>query len=349
MRNPNLLFDYTDWYSVNQHQQNKLLEEINNIDGNQLLNSAIEDLCDYFEKKYWVEVPTLDIENIVSDQHEKKIDVSNDFTRAISNRNQPFYIDGTSIEITIPFDGDSELFKVRPTSYTLNPPRAEIRNNHIILEIEGVDLTSENVQRHIKSTISKIEQYLSTLRNDAQSLNSGLKSSARSAIEQRREKLLKDRNLLGDLGFKIKERSEHSQTYTTPDVRKKISPSFPAASTTPYKPEPVLHDKDYDHILSVIQNMVQVMERSPAAFKTMNEEAIRDHFLVQLNGHYEGNATGETFNCQGKTDILIRSDGKNIFIGECKFWSGPKKLIETIDQLLSYSSWRDTKVAVIIF
>lgn len=68
-----------------------------------------------------------------------------------------------------------------------------------------------------------------------------------------------------------------------------------------------------------------------------------------MNGHYEGQATGETFNYQGKTDILIRSDGKNIFIGECKYWSGPKKFSETIDQLLGYSSWRDTKVAVIVF
>ncbi len=81
----------------------------------------------------------------------------------------------------------------------------------------------------------------------------------------------------------------------------------------------------------------------------MDEEALRSHFLVQLNGHFEGQATGETFNYQGKTDILIRSEGKNIFVAECKFWSGAKKLAETIDQLLSYSSWRDTKVAVILF
>ena len=40
---------------------------------------------------------------------------------------------------------------------------------------------------------------------------------------------------------------------------------------------------------------------------------------------------------------------KNIFIAECKYWGGPKTLLETIDQLLGYSSWRDTKVAVIIF
>lgn len=101
--------------------------------------------------------------------------------------------------------------------------------------------------------------------------------------------------------------------------------------------------------MSVIHNMARVMEYSPSAFARMDEESLRFHFLVQLNGHYLGQATGETFNYQGKTDILIRSEGKNIFVAECKFWGGPKKLLETIDQLLTYSCWRDTKVAVILF
>jgi hypothetical protein len=46
---------------------------------------------------------------------------------------------------------------------------------------------------------------------------------------------------------------------------------------------------------------------------------------------------------------LIRAEGRNVFIAECKFWGGEKQFLETIDQLLSYLSWRDTKAAVIIF
>ena len=147
----------------------------------------------------------------------------------------------------------------------------------------------------------------------------------------------------------MKERQDAPLTYVAPEVRRNITPSLPPASTAPYQPELALSIADYEHILSVIQNMAQVMELSPSAFTTMDEETLRSHFLVQLNGHYQGGATGETFNYEGKTDILIRAQGKNIFIGECKYWGGPKKLIDTIDQLLSYSSWRDTKVAVIIF
>jgi hypothetical protein len=88
---------------------------------------------------------------------------------------------------------------------------------------------------------------------------------------------------------------------------------------------------------------------SPHAFFDVGEEVLRFHFLVQPNGVFEGQATGETFNFQGKTDILIRADGKSIFIAECKFWKGENSFIETIDQLLSYLSWRDTKATVVVF
>ena len=81
---------------------------------------------------------------------------------------------------------------------------------------------------------------------------------------------------------------------------------------------------EYEEILRMMQSMAQVMELSPHVFETLGEEDLRTHFLVALNGQYEGQATGETFNFQGKTDILIRADGRNVFIAECKFWSGGK-------------------------
>lgn len=112
----------------------------------------------------------------------------------------------------------------------------------------------------------------------------------------------------------------------------------------------MLAEAHYQHILNVVvDNMTVVMERSPTAFAEMGEEDIRQHYLVQLNGHFEGAATGGTFNHQGKTDILIRVEGKNIFIAECKFWRGEKQFVETVDQILSYLSWRDTKAAIILF
>jgi hypothetical protein len=117
----------------------------------------------------------------------------------------------------------------------------------------------------------------------------------------------------------------------------------------PFKPEPVLEEANYRAILDIIQSMALVMERSPTAFAEIGEEDLRQHFLVQLNGQFEGAASGETFNYQGKTDILIREQDRNIFIAECKFWRGEKSFAETLDQILSYLSWRDKKGAVVVF
>lgn len=141
-------------------------------------------------------------------------------------------------------------------------------------------------------------------------------------------------NLLASLGIALKHRPNTTATYTAPEVRRKIAPKLPPATTGKFKPEPILQEAEYQHILDVIDGMVKVMERSPKAFRNIDEEVLRTHFLVQLNGHYEGGATGETFNYEGKTDILIRSEDRNIFIAECKFWGGPAKLTETLDQLL---------------
>ena len=37
------------------------------------------------------------------------------------------------------------------------------------------------------------------------------------------------------------------------------------------------------------------------------------------------------------------------FIAECKNWRGAKYLLAAIDQLFTYTIWRDTKAAILIF
>lgn len=231
----------------------------------------------------------------------------------------------------------------------MNPPRGTVSSGTLRFTIQGTNLTGDSVQSEIKSRLENIEQYLGWLNNTATPFNDALKGQATGQIEARKQKLLADRSLVSGLGFKMRERKDAPRTYAAPSVKRKITPKPPSASTKPYAPEPVLEQSQYEHILGVLENMASVMEQSPKAFGQMDEEALRTHFLVQLNGQYEGNATGETFNFEGKTDILIKVEGKNIFIGECKFWKGEKAFLDTIDQLLGYVSWRDTKAAVLVF
>lgn len=344
-----LLFCRVDWHSVAEQQRNSLFKEIDAYNGDQLLNTALDDLVAYFVRKYEIDVPVLHEDQIAADQRETQIDVSQDRNRYILDRSGPFYVTGTIVEVEVPFSGDGQIFKVQPTTFTLNPPRAEIHPGKVILRIQGTNLDGPSVKRRIEETLSEIQTNLDRLRVSAEEFNGSLLRLATERIEARKKKLLADRNLVSGLGFALKSREGAARTYAAPEIRRKIVPVPPKASSGPYRPEPVMSDADYENILSLLEGMVRVMECSPHDFSNMGEETLRSHFLVQLNAQYVGQATGETFNYEGKTDILVKSDGRNIFVGECKFWKGQKKYLETIDQLLSYLSWRDTKAAVVVF
>lgn len=348
-RDRNYLFTDYDLRQTLENHETKMYREIDSIEPNRLLNTSVNDLCDYFEAEYLVEAPQLREDQVTVDQGETQIDVSQDRNRYIRDRSRPFHITGVAVTFFVPFEGDAELFKCRPSSYTTAPPMAEVSKDELRIRYTKTDHDAERLKTEFQREIGEIGRYLGWVQNDVAAFNKTVRQKAETRINHRREKLLKDQGLAAGLGFPMRERPGATKTYVTPEVRRKPKVEMPKASTEPYVQEPVLDLGDYEHILSVVNNMVLVMERSPHAFHDMNEEDLRQHFLVQLNGQYEGQATGETFNYQGKTDILIRVEGKNIFIGECKFWHGPKGFTETMDQVLGYTSWRDTKTALFIF
>jgi len=321
---------------------------IDAIDGNKLLNTSVEDLANYFEQEYKINVPMLKEDQITVDQNETQIDVSHDPFRFIPD-GKPFYVTGTNITYFVPFEGDASLFQLRASSFTFNPPLAEISGNELKIVFVFEKGNPQQIGERFKSILAEIKSNLDCMRNDVRSHNESIRNKAKGQIEARRQKLLRDQGLVSSLGFPLRQREGTAKTYVAPITKKRISVSMPSANTQPFKPEPTLDMQEYENILSIMSNMVTVMERSPMAFKDMKEEDIRQHFLVQLNGQYEGQATGETFNFEGKTDILIRSEGKNIFIAECKFWKGPKGFTDTIEQLFGHTTWRDTKTAILVF
>jgi hypothetical protein len=256
---------------------------------------------------------------------------------------------GVRITIRVPFDGEADLFYTRSNQFTSSPPRAKIEGSELVLIYEMPNDARRELRPEIDAALSTIEEHIQWQHGLISNHNTSITQTATQIIASRRERLLANSNQLTSLGIPVKTRSDAPITYAIPEVRKKIVPTLPAATSAPYNPEPILTMELYEHILTIIQNMTLVMERSPSAFKKMGEEDLRQHFLVQLNGQFEGRATGETFNAEGKTDILLRENGSNVFIAECKFWKGQKHFAEAIDQLLGYTAWRDSKTAILVF
>lgn len=182
--------------------------------------------------------------------------------------------------------------------------------------------------------------------------NSNLPSAISNFITQRRERLGTVDVTIKSIGYPIRRKSNVDTPLNIPKAKSKIrleKRKKRKSKTALEKPaERNISMDDFDSILSDIERMAKVIEQSPSAFRDMDEQSLRWIFMIPLNIQYDS-TTAETFNYKGKTDILIREEGNNIFIAECKIWRGASSFRSAIDQVLGYTTWRDTKIALLIF
>ena len=319
----NLLFQKKDLYRFLEQRKHELKEEVEEYESNYILNVSEEDFCQYLVSKYSFKIPKI-YEDKIYVYSRKEVDIDISGFRTGSDR--PSYVKGVQVIIAVPFEGDEDLFQCTPSISTSDPPRGEIRGQEIHLTCETAEHNVEGLKQMYQRELNKIKKDLEWVKHDVEPFNRSLESFVRQLVSQRKKKLLDDANLISSLGIPVRRREDMPATYTIPSIRKKLRFELPKVSKEPFKPEPALALEVYENILETIYNMSLVMERSPKTFSKLEEEEIRDHFLMMLNAQYEGQATGETFNYGGKTDILIRVEGKNAFIAECKFWRGEKNL-----------------------
>jgi hypothetical protein len=196
--------------------------------------------------------------------------------------------------------------------------------------------------------------YLEMQAAEVERFNESLTKEIIDTLIYRRDGYLQAHQYLAGLRIPVYPRPDAPQTFAAPGIQRRPAPQV-APQQPGQPPQAILIDEFYEHIIHVISAMARGMERTPGDYATWEEEKLRDALLVILNTHYMGGATGETFNKGGKTDILVRVADRSVFVGECKWWSGSKPFAGTgadrsaLDQLLSYTTWRDAKLALAIF
>ena len=343
MNNNGYLFRNYNLADIIEHQKREMLAKINNEENEYLANINIENYLEYLYATYKMDCPLIQEDKIYYEQHEGKIERYNQFYSEIG------YIDGIVINVYVPFVGNKDLFLAKANTWSTGVPMASIIDSNILF-VFGVtidEIDTFDLQSRIEKSIQEIKRHLEFTKKDLTEYNESIKTIAIDEINYKIEKYKKISKFTKDVPYKLLKNDNQPLTYKVPNVVQKIEIVKPVANQT--LPEPIIEENDYNHILNICSDMAVVMERSPKVFSNMDEETIRTHFLVQLNGHYQGQATGETFNSNGKTDILIRNDNQNVFIAECKFWKGKKGYLSTIDQLLGYVTYRDTKTAIFMF
>ncbi len=331
-----------------ENRRNTIISSIENEKDDYLLNVNEEDYIEFKKSEGLIDPLEILIDDIYVSSSEQMIPAEN-FPGGFNIYSGKSYKKDV-IKFHIPFTGNQELLTCRPSTRLLWSIDVEVTNTEISFEIINFSDDAEKIKREKDSNINNILQQFEHLKKDLIGYNSNLGSQIRRAFEVRKQRIKKKAGVLESLGVPIKKTSAPA-TFSVPSIQKKksILVTKPEVHDVGYTPEPTLDNNVYNEILNLIHDVGKEFERLPSLYANKEEEHLRDHFLMMLEPNFKGTATGETFNKSGKTDILLRHEGLNLFIGECKFWKGIKGFHETITQLLGYLTWRDSKAAVIIF
>jgi hypothetical protein len=262
----------------------------------------------------------------------------------------------TQYTLRIPYSGHPAPFNMKASTHFTQPIEGSIdeRASELVIVWEGDRPDPNAIKQFFDRRLDQVEQGLGFARSDINAHNGNLINQASGWVAQRRARLLAARKVHADIGFPIRRRAD-ADAHAVPVRRRPLVVQHPVSerrSSKPFEPEPTLREADYEAALAVLRNARNAFERSPSLTEKLGEELIRDLLLILLNAQFEGKAGGEVFNCSGRTDILIRDNDANVFIAECKIFGpkdGSKKVTDTINQLLRYLTWRDTKAAILLF
>ncbi len=333
-----------------QKIRNEIDEEINKKNDNYISKVNEMEYATYLSNKYLINFPVI---------HQNKVTVSKR-EEDIHGRLFPFdfvvdqekYYKKRVISYIIPYTGNIKYLQYLPSKIYNSCIGSEIEERFEEIFIDIIDFYEQAnlIKKQYDSELKNVFSNYDNLKNECESFNSGLIDHILSKLKYRKQTINRSLEFMNSLGVPLKKNEDTPETFSIPNpiLRKKIIVEPTIESTK--KIEPALNISIYNEILKTINDIGKNFERMPSLYKDKDEESLRDHILMIVDPNFQlGNATGETFNKNGKTDIALIYDGNIVFIAECKFWKGEKQYLKSIDQLLGYLTWRNSKTALIVF
>ena len=210
------------------------------MDEVRVLNTSPGDLRDYFIDKYIVDPIVIDESAIRDDYCNIPVDVRRNFEYIVYDRIRPTFVTGTRITFYVPFSGDTDLFKYRPSRSGANPPRGVIQGNEVVFVYDRTSQDAQGIGVEFERDMENVKKHVAWISSDIAQFNSTIRTIVSQQIDARRQKLLRDRGTVEDLGFPLKRRAGAPTTYASSEVKRRIVPKFPPVSTKPYRPEPIV-------------------------------------------------------------------------------------------------------------
>lgn len=332
-------------------KKKKLEAKVDSFSNEEILANSLELLASNLYEEFYIEPVSI---------HEEEFSKRTIKQCKVQRAADPFFrysygkeyveLDGVIMTFYFPFTGDADLFKCRASTFSLSPyPEISINGNYLSLQYEYIlselqsESAKENVEHRTEHDIKEIKNGISYANDEVKNYNATLNSFAVDCLVKKQNKVQAFFTIASVFEVPV-EKTAYAKTHVP--LERKIAP---IAHSYNQQNSYCINDLDYEDILSTIKHTGSTYERTPASYKSMQEEDLRNTLLAALNATYKGDAVGEAFRNSGKTDICIERENRAAFVAECKMWTGKKGIADALSQLDQYLTWRDCKTALIFF
>lgn len=332
--------DFQKEYAVQVHS------EIESKGKEYVLSVDEDEYKKYLKDKYYLE-PL----KIIIDSEDILVPTKVKINRQDPYRGNTYQIEAYECTIKYYFEGAPILFALKSNPWTMTSYEISVNSNDntvsfsFMIDKQDPDLFNREKNEAYKSAFTN----LSNLNAEVEKWNNSVNGIVDGAFQRIKQKLMSENSFFEAIKAKVDPNTK--SVFTAPTIKKKIIPQ-PIALKKEFSTQPTMSHEMYEDTLTVLYDYSRSMERKPSMYEGKDEESIRDLLISMLETRYVGTtATGETYNKNGKTDILLKyEDGSNLFVGECKWWNGENEFNAAINQLFDrYLTWRDSKTALLFF
>ena len=337
--------------SVLANQTNRVKNKAESFSNDEIMANSLDILADNLYEEFYIPPVTIHDEDVT-----KRSITQTTFLRKADYIYSHVYgrdyvdVDGLEFVFWFPVEGEIDLFKCSASTFlcsgypeiTLSKGYMKLSYQKTYQEMER-EGAKEQVLTECEHDLDSIRTGIGFANKDVQAFNISLRALAMKYLQEKKKKVSSFFDLQTMFEIPLV-KTEYAASHIP--IKRNIRPIQHT-----YKKEPnySISDEVYTDILNAIKHTASTYERTPASYKSMQEEDLRNTLLAALNANFNGDAVGEAFRNKGKTDICIEQANRAAFVAECKMWTGPKEVENALSQLDGYLTWRDCKTALIYF
>jgi len=187
------LFKNGEFRKLSEKIMAKIQEKLKSYDREDFLGMDEDELTQKLVKKYSLKPIKLNEEGINKSAEDAEFYVDPNPLIGILERKK---VNGTKIIIKIPFEGSAEVFHYTPTTYSTVYPQGTIKDRMIRIEYLVLKADKNELKKRYDQDLKLLKDYITWINRDIEKFNRDLPNKIKQLIQQRKEKIWADKEML---------------------------------------------------------------------------------------------------------------------------------------------------------